>query len=85
MGNDHIPTNLRDLVISKWQEGNQTCSKIAKDLLMNRNTVKSIIRRYKKTGSVENAEKSGRPRKTHPRIDRKIVRETKKDPFVSAK
>ena len=85
MGHQHIPINLRILVVSKWQEGNQSFGQIGKDLNMSKSSVASIVRRFKENGSVENAEKSGRPRKTNDRIDRKIVREASKDPLVTSK
>ena len=47
-------------------------------------TVHNIIKRYNETGSVENLPKPGRKRKTTPRQDRKMVIESKKDPFKCA-
>ena len=46
-------------------------------------TVRRICANFKNRGSVSNLVGGGRPRKTVVRTDRIIVREAKKDPFVT--
>ena len=47
-------------------------------------TVRRIVANYRERGSVTNIQASGRPRKTTVRDDRQIVREAKKNPFITA-
>lgn len=47
-------------------------------------TISKTIRRHKKTGSVADRPKAGRPRATDDRTDRGIVRASRKDPFKTA-
>ena len=46
---------------------------IGDQFMVNKDTVRSIIKKFKLTGSVEDREVSGRPRLTSPTDDRKIV------------
>ena len=47
-------------------------------------TVRRVVANYRERGTVTNVKASGRPRKTTVRDDRRIVREAKKDPFITA-
>jgi transposase len=48
-------------------------SKIAEKTNFKRDTIKSVIKKWKATGSVTNKPRKGRPRATSPREDRKII------------
>ena len=56
-----ISNELRRLIIAKYENGEKIID-IAKSLLINYNTVKSITRRYKNNGIVEIQQRSGRPK-----------------------
>lgn len=58
---------------------------ISNQLNIDKSVVSRILSRYESRGFVDNRPKTGRPRKTTPREDRKIVRKLKKEPLLSAK
>lgn len=58
--------------------------RISKELEMPLSTVKSILRNYRERGHVFNAPRSGRPRITDERTDRRIARAVEKNRFASA-
>ena len=47
-------------------------------------TVKAIWEKYRQTGTVKDKPRSGRPKITNARTDRRIVREHKKNPYLTA-
>lgn len=59
--------------------------KIALDFNISAEGVRKIVHRLQQNGTAENQPKSGRPRKTTRKQDRVIVREVKKNFFVSTK
>ena len=46
--------------------------------------VKAIWAKYRQTGTVKDKPRSGRPKITNARTDRRIVREHKKNPYLTA-
>jgi transposase len=68
-----ISANLRLLVINKYNEGEKQ-KKICNDLLINYNSVKTIIRRYNKKGAVKIQKRIGRPKKITTTGERLIKR-----------
>eukprot|EP00644_Phytophthora_capsici_P015147 jgi/Phyca11/128400/e_gw1.75.31.1 len=75
--------DLRDRVLLKWREGLGT-RRISRHLSMHRDTVRSIIKYFKKHGDVTLRRRSGRPPKTDGRLDRRITRTVEQNRFVSA-
>ncbi|EGZ09801.1 hypothetical protein PHYSODRAFT_403262, partial [Phytophthora sojae] len=47
-------------------------------------SVRSIVKFYKKHGHSTIPQRTGRPRRTNDRVDRRIVREVERNRFVSA-
>ena len=58
--------------------------KIAKITGISISTIRWIIKKYEKTGQVENLPKSGRPKKTSKRLDKLIVKQFDENPFSTA-
>ncbi|GFX15314.1 HTH_Tnp_Tc3_2 domain-containing protein [Trichonephila clavipes] len=69
--NKDISVGVRNLVISHWKEG-KSVRCIEKILKLSKSTVSNIIDRFRKTKSVENKQKSGRPRIFNEREERRI-------------
>lgn len=57
---------------------------IARELGMSENTVRNIIHNYREYGTIDPRPKSGRPRKTTERGDRRIIREARTNPFTTS-
>ncbi|CAF2519523.1 unnamed protein product [Rotaria sp. Silwood2] len=74
---------FRELVIKRFQNGDSEYD-IAKDLICSRNTIHSIIAKYKKTKCIGNIFGRGRKRKTTSRVDQSIQRKIKQDRRKSA-
>lgn len=79
-----ISNDLRQKIIQFHKEGLST-RKIGERLKMGHTTVQYIIRKYKKTHSVLNAARHGRPRKTNTRTDRYICQLVMKKRTSSAR
>lgn len=60
-------------------EQGKSFREIGRTLKIDHKTVKAIVVRHKKTGSVDDLPRSGRPRKTSPRDDRKLKRSSLND------
>ena len=58
--------------------------KIAKITGISISTIRWIIKKYEKTGQVQNLPKSGRPKKTSKRLDKLIVKQFDENPFSTA-
>ncbi|KAK3530954.1 hypothetical protein QTP70_007256 [Hemibagrus guttatus] len=58
---------------------------ISKALGLPRTTVRAIIYKWKKHGTVENLPRSGRPTKMTPRVQRQLIQEVTKDPTTTSK
>lgn len=77
-------TDFKLKIVELFNKG-QTQASIARNLSINKSIVSRLIKKYKSTGTVEEANRGGRPRKTSHRTDRKIIRLIKKKPFISSK
>ncbi|KAK3556280.1 hypothetical protein QTP70_007059 [Hemibagrus guttatus] len=58
---------------------------ISKALGLPRTTVRAIIYKWRKHGTVENLHRSGRPTKIIPRAQRQLIQEVTKDPTTTSK
>ncbi|KAK3554272.1 hypothetical protein QTP70_020132, partial [Hemibagrus guttatus] len=58
---------------------------ISKALGLPRTTVRAIIYKWRKHGTVENLTRSGRPIKITPRVQRQLIQEVTKDPTTTSK
>ena len=85
MPGQYLSSDLKERICKVWEE-NQTISysKLAERFSVKKTTAYQLIKRYKERGSFEDAKKTGRPRATSKRTDRRIVRESKQDPFKCA-
>lgn len=73
----------------KWQiiglhKGGKNKSEISRRLMISRKCVRNTIIAYEESNTVKNKSRSGRPRVTTARDDRLIVKEVKKDRFITA-
>ena len=59
--------------------------KIAQTLYLAQSTVRNIVKKHQKTGTVNDLPKTGRPRKTSKRVDKLIVKQFDEMPFSTAK
>lgn len=66
-------TEQRHRIIVLHDEG-YSCADIAKRVKCHRTTVSRVIEKYQKTGSVDDRQRSGRPRKSTDRQDRTLRR-----------
>ena len=67
------------MVVQLSEEG-VSGSKIAELLQLNRLIILKFLKRFKSSGSVENKQRSGRPRKTDARAERRLIRIVKINP-----
>lgn len=67
-----IPMSDRQMIISFYQRGEKV-AKIARKLHLPWNSVKNLVRKWEANGFLYDPPRKGRPRKTTPRQDRKIV------------
>ena len=74
---------LRKLIVEAKQRG-ELVKDIAERYHCGRNTVQRIWKLWNDTHSVKPKKKTGRPRKTTPGQARLLVRQVKKDPFMTA-
>ncbi|KAK3515004.1 hypothetical protein QTP70_003251 [Hemibagrus guttatus] len=58
---------------------------ISKALGLPRTTVRAIIYKWRKRGTVENLPRSGRPTKITPRVQQQLIQEVTKDPTTTSK
>ncbi|KAK3553520.1 hypothetical protein QTP70_004150 [Hemibagrus guttatus] len=75
---------MREKVIESYQHG-KGYKAISKPLGLPRTTVRAIIYKWRKHGSVENLPRSGRPTKITPKAQRKLNQEVTKDPTTTSK
>uniref|UniRef100_A0A8C4TKM7 Uncharacterized protein n=1 Tax=Erpetoichthys calabaricus TaxID=27687 RepID=A0A8C4TKM7_ERPCA len=71
-------------VIEIYQSG-KGYKAISKALGLQRTTVRAIIHKWQKHGTVVNLPRSGRPTKITPRAQRRLIREVTKDPRTTSK
>uniref|UniRef100_A0A8C4X9Y5 Transposase n=1 Tax=Erpetoichthys calabaricus TaxID=27687 RepID=A0A8C4X9Y5_ERPCA len=79
-----IQEQMRTEVIEIYQSG-KGYKAISKALGLQRTTVRAIIHKWQKHGTVVNLPRSGRPTKITPRAQRRLIREDTKDPRTTSK
>ncbi|KAK3555983.1 hypothetical protein QTP86_032846 [Hemibagrus guttatus] len=79
-----IQKQMRKKVIEIYQSG-KGYKAISKALGLPRTTVRAIIYKWRKHGTVENLPRSGRPTKITPRAQRQLIQEVTKDPTTTSK
>ncbi len=75
---------MRKKVIEIYQSG-KGYKAISKALGLQRTTVRAIIHKWWKHGTVVNLPRSGRPTKITPRAQRRLIQEVTKDPTTTSK
>ncbi len=75
---------MRKKVIKIYQSG-KGYKAISKALGLQRTTVRAIIHKWRKHGTVVNLPRSGRPTKITPRAQRQLIQEVTKDPTTTSK
>ncbi|KAK3566849.1 hypothetical protein QTP86_004546 [Hemibagrus guttatus] len=75
---------MRKKVIEIYQSG-KGYKAISKALGLPRTTVRAIIYKWRKHGTVENLPRSGRLTKITPRAQRQLIQEVTKDPTTTSK
>lgn len=78
-------TELREACVRKHEQEGLTYATISRQLSIPHDTVRAIVRKAKKTGSVHTAPRSGRPRKTNDIVDKVIVQAVKTNHRCTAK
>ncbi|KAK3544144.1 hypothetical protein QTP86_002964 [Hemibagrus guttatus] len=79
-----IQKQMRKKVIEIYQSG-KGYKAISKALGLPRTTVRAIIYKWPKHGTVENLPRSDRPTKITPRAQRQLIQEVTKDPTTTSK
>ncbi|KAF7642649.1 hypothetical protein LDENG_00253840 [Lucifuga dentata] len=75
---------MRNEVIDIYQSG-KGYKAISKALGLQRTTVRAIIHKWRKHGTVVNLPRSGRPTKITPRAHRRLIQEVTKEPRTTSK
>ncbi len=75
---------MRKKVIEIYQSG-KGYKAISKAFRLQRTTVRAIILKWRKHGTVVNLPRSGRPTKITPRVQRRLIQEVTKDPTTTSK
>lgn len=78
-----ISSPVKKLIVTSVQNGN-SFRKTAQLYGVGKSAVGQIMKKYELTGSTKNRKQSGRPRKTTPRQDRKLVVLSKENPRLTA-
>ncbi len=79
-----IQEQMRKKVIEIYQSG-KGYKAISKALGLQRTTVRAIIHKWRKHGTVVNLPRSGRPTKITPRAQWRLIQEVTKDPTTTSK
>ena len=79
-----IQKQMRKKVIEIYQSG-KGYKAISKALGLQRTTVRAIIHKWQKHGTVENLPRSDRLTKITPRAQRQLIQEVPKDPTTTSK
>uniref|UniRef100_A0A8C9TZ63 Transposase Tc1-like domain-containing protein n=1 Tax=Scleropages formosus TaxID=113540 RepID=A0A8C9TZ63_SCLFO len=79
-----IQEQMRKKVIDMYQSG-KGYKAISKALGLQRTTVRAIIPKWRKLGTVVNRPRSGRPTKITPRPQRRLIQELIKEPRTTSK
>jgi transposase len=81
--NKYFSNDLRNRVVEFKNQGLKQCA-IAKNLRITEGAVSKILKKFRLTGSVTSALKTGRPRKTNANIDKRIKKLSESDPRMSS-
>lgn len=79
-----IQEEMRKKVIEIYQSG-KGYKTISKAVGLQQTTVRAIIHKWRKLGTVANLPRSGRPTKITPRVRRKLIQEVTKEPRKTSK
>ncbi len=79
-----IQEQMRNKIVEIYQSG-KGYKAISKALGLQRTTVRPIIHKFRKLGTVVNLPRSGRPTKIPPRAQRRLIQEVKKEPITTSK
>lgn len=82
MGGKKITVQVRNLIVRDCSK-NESQRKVAEKYGVSRGAVQKIVLKHQKLGSVADRTGRGRNRKSDQREDTRIIREIKKDPFVT--
>ena len=83
MPGKRISIDLREKIIEFYQKGFGS-RRISAKLMIPKGTVESIIKKFKKFGTVHDLPVSGKPRSTTLRMDRHIIAKVNAKPMISA-
>lgn len=79
-----LSEDLRSRIVDLYKAG-KGYKTISKSLDVHQSTVREVVYKWREFGTVASLPRSGRPPKMTPRVQRRILREVKKNPRVSAK
>ncbi|CAK9801639.1 Transposable element Tcb1 transposase [Anthophora quadrimaculata] len=79
----HLTETEKLKIVEMFKEGKKKID-IAKVFSVNRCIITKIIKRFDEYGTVKTAPRTGRPRKTTEKLDRRITRLSKSKPFYTA-
>ena len=75
---------IRDLIVTLNKHSHMNQKTIAAECGVSTQAVSRILKQYRSTGSASIAARTGRPRKTTSRDDQMILREVKRNPFITS-
>lgn len=78
-----IPIHVREAIVNRMQGGNSQ-TKTALEFGVSRRSVQEVMRKYREGHGIENLKKCGRRRKLTERQERKLARESRKNPKMTA-
>lgn len=83
MARNKYCNTVKEQIINDYKNG-LSQKNISQKFSIQKSVISRIISRFLATGSVVTIHAGGRPRKTTQRVDKRIVREIKKKPFVTS-
>lgn len=83
MARNKYNSYIKNEIIKQYNSG-ITQKSLSERFNINKSGICRLIKKFVSTGSVETIHSGGRPRKTSAHEDQMIIREIKKDPFVSS-
>lgn len=81
--NKQISMDTKKIIINLKNDG-KSLSEIAEIVKRPRSSVQYVIQQFKKTKTIANKPRSGRPRKIDHRLEKRIVRSVNENPKISA-
>ncbi len=79
-----IQEQMRNKIVDMYQSG-KGYKAISKAFGLQRTTVRAIIHKWRKLGTVVNLPRRGRPTKITPRAQRRLIQEVTKEPRTTSK